>query len=120
MNIGEIKKPKKVGRFKYSQRKEDFQLEEDLSGNFRTIKPLGNEILLGDRFDSIFRRNLVEPDAPANNEKKRQRKLKYKMVTALGTKAAEMHKETAEMKRKNDERAKGDKDFKNNSDIIII
>jgi len=42
------------------------------------------------------------------------------MVTALGTKAAEMHKETAEMKRKNDERAKGDKDFKNNSDIIII
>jgi len=85
------------------------------------LKPLGNEILLGDRFDSIYRRNLVEPDAPANNEKKRQRKLKYKMVTAgVGTKAKEMHKETMEMKRKNDERAKGAKDFKNNSDIIII
>jgi hypothetical protein len=35
------------------------------------MKPMGNDSLLGDRFDSIFRRNLVEPDAPAQNEKKR-------------------------------------------------
>lgn len=32
---GLVGKAKKVGRFKYQQRKLDFQLEEDLSGNLR-------------------------------------------------------------------------------------
>lgn len=33
--IGIVTKPKKLGRFKYKQRKLDYQLEEDLSGNLR-------------------------------------------------------------------------------------
>lgn len=71
VTTGVVSKAKNVGRFKYKQRKEDFQLEEDLSGNLRQLKPIGNASLLGDRFDSIFRRNLVEPDAPTQNEKRR-------------------------------------------------
>lgn len=80
VSTGVVSKAKKVGRFKYTQRKQDYLLEEDLSGNLRQMKPLGNESLLGDRFDSVFRRNLVEPDAPTQSAKKRQRKLKFKMV----------------------------------------
>jgi len=70
-DTGLVGKAKVIGRFKYSQRKQDFQLEDDLSANLRQLKPLGNDSLLGDRFDSIFRRNLVEPDAPTPGEKKR-------------------------------------------------
>lgn len=92
IQTGLIRKPKHIGRFKYSQRKQDFQLEEDLSANLRQLKPLGNENLLGDRFDSIYRRNLVEPDAPTPAEKKRQRKQKYKMVNRLGTKAEQLYR----------------------------
>lgn len=115
-----VSKPKKVGRFKYAQRKQDFQLEEDLSGNLRQLKPLGNDNLLGDRFDSIFRRNLVEPDAPTQNEKKRQRKLKFKMVNKLGTKAEQLYRQNLELKAKNDEMARGAKQFQDNSDVIMI
>ena len=63
--------------------------------------------MLEDRFDSIFRRNLVEPDAPAQNEKRRQKKQRYKMVNRLGTKAEELQKETMALKKRNDEREKG-------------
>lgn len=76
--VGEVGKAKVLGRFKYSQRKKDFQLGEQLSGNLRQMKPLGNSNLLEDRFDSIFRRSLVEPDAPTQNEKRRQKKQRYK------------------------------------------
>ena len=116
---GLISKPKKLGRFKYKQRKTDYQLEEELSGNLRQLKPLGGDLLLQDRFDSIFRRNLVEPDAPAQNEKKRQRKLKYKMYSAIGTTVADLHASTQELKRKNDEKEKGLKHLLN-SDVIQI
>ena len=84
-------KPKKVGRWKYSQRKHDYQLEDDLSGNLRQMKPLGNGNLLDDRFDSIFRRNLLEPNAHDNLDKKRIRKIKYKFSTrGVGTKTQDM------------------------------
>ena len=55
---------KKLGRFKYHGRKQDYQLEDDLAGNLRKLKPLGSDQLLQDRYDSIFRRNLIECDAP--------------------------------------------------------
>ena len=57
------------------------------------MKPLGNDLLIEDRFDSIFRRNLVEPDAPTNQEKMRQRKLRFKAHGEVGAKAKEMHDE---------------------------
>jgi hypothetical protein len=83
------------------------------------MRPLGSEILLADRFDSVFRRNLVEPDAPTNQDKRRQRKLKFKMHQKMGTKSKEIHADTAALKRKNDDREKGLKNVVN-SDVIMI
>ena len=114
-----MSKPKKLGRFKYKQKKADYQLEDELSGNLRQLKPLGSDLLLVDRFDSIFRRNLIEPDAPTQNEKKRQRKLRYKMHNAIGTTVADLHEKNQELKRKNDEKEKGLKHLLN-SDVIQI
>lgn len=80
----------------------EFQLEEELAANLRQTKPLGNENLLRDRFDSVFRRNLVEPDAPTAGEKKRQKKQKYKMKdkksAAYGTTAAKLARKNKKLK----------------------
>ena len=118
--IGTITKPKNIGRFKYKQRKLDYQLEDELSGSLRQMRPLGNDMLLEDRFDSIFRRNLVEPDAPTQNEKRRQRKAKYKMVSKLGSVAADLHAETQVLRQKNDAKQKGFKQVIDQDDVIII
>jgi len=75
--------------------------------------------LLEDRFDSIYRRNLIEPDAPTQNEKKRQKKLKYKMVNPLGAGALELQAKNAAAKARNDEKEKGLKALLN-SDVIQI
>ena len=83
------------------------------------MKPLGNEFLLEDRFDSIYRRNLVEPDAPTQNEKKRQRKTKFKMANRLMTKAEELHIENQALKKKNDEKAKNINKLVQ-QDVIVI
>lgn len=83
------------------------------------MRPIGNEFLLEDRFDSIYRRNLIEPDAPTLGERKRQRKLKYKMANRLMTKAEEMHIETAALKKRNDEAMKGIKQLVK-QDVIVI
>ena len=85
----------------------------------RQMRPLGNDELLQDRFDSIFRRNLVEPDAPTNAEKRRQKKQKWKMVSKLGPKAAELHKENQAAKKRNDAKQKGFKQIAND-DLIMI
>lgn len=83
------------------------------------MRPLGNDNLLIDRFDSIYRRNLVEPDAPTQGEKRRQRKQKYKMISKLGPKAVEMKHETDELRKRNDAKAKGFKKIAND-DVIMI
>ena len=44
---------------------EDFILEEDLSENLRTLKPVGN--LLRDQYDSVFRKGILEA---RNNDRK--------------------------------------------------
>jgi hypothetical protein len=100
--VGIVNKPKVLGRFKYSQKKPDFQLEEDLAENLRKMKPLGNDMLLLDRFDSVFRRNLIEPDAPTMGEKKRMRKQKYKFVNKIGSTEQELKRAVDELKEKND------------------
>jgi len=119
VKTGIVADPKKLGRFKYHQRKTEYQLDSELSGNLRQMRPLGNDLLLEDRFDSIFRRNLVEPDAPTQQEKRRQRKLKYKMVNKLGSVAEELHKETAIKKARNDQKERGQKEFVN-QDVIML
>lgn len=117
--VGTVTKSKTIGRFRYKQRKLDYQLEDELSGNLRQMKPMGNDVLLQDRFDSIFRRNLVEPDAPTMAEKKRQRKVSYKMFDRIGNKAMEIRDETALLKKRNDVKEKG---FKHQikDDVIMI
>ena len=109
--LGEVNKPRKVGRWKYKMRKNDYQLEDDLSGNLRQMKPLGNASLLDDRFDSIFRRNLIEPNAHDNLDKKRIRKIKYKFTNRIGSKTVDMHHENLAAKKRNDQREKGTKDI---------
>jgi nucleolar protein 53 len=117
--VGIVNKPRKIGRFKYEQRKNDFQLEEELAGSLRTIKPLGNNELIQDRFDSIFRRNLVEPDAPSNAEKFRQKKAKFKFHGKVGEVTRELDVKNKALKLRNDRNAKGIKEFIN-SDIITL
>jgi len=48
------------------------------------LKAQGTDDLLHDRFDSIFRRNMVELDAPTNADKKRYRKTAYKFKNRRG------------------------------------
>jgi len=59
-------------------RKTDFQLEDELAGSMREVKAMGQSDLLRERFDSVFRRNMVELDAPTTFEKKRQKKAQFK------------------------------------------
>ena len=94
-------------------------MQEELAGNLRQLKPLGSGLLLQDRFDSVFRRNLVEPDAPTQNEKRRQRKQRYKTTQQVGSVTRELHNETQELKKRNDQKEKGKKDFVND-DVIMI
>ena len=84
------KQMKKIGRFKYNQRKLEYQLEDELSGNLRQLKPCGNDLLIEDRYDSIYRRNFVELDAPTKADKLRQKKLKYKWRVSQGSKTQEL------------------------------
>jgi hypothetical protein len=53
-------------------------MEDELSGNLRTLRPLGTADLITERFDSVYRRNLLEPEPLINADKKRNRKVKYK------------------------------------------
>ena len=71
-------------------RKTDFQTEEELAGSLRTIRSKATPAdLLVDRYDSVFRRNLVEPEAPIGGDRKRNRKAKYKWHNSKGGTGAE-------------------------------
>mmetsp|Transcript_35783 Transcript_35783/g.54836 ORF Transcript_35783/g.54836 Transcript_35783/m.54836 type:complete len:128 (-) Transcript_35783:4-387(-) len=122
--VGVIGKAKNVGRFKYKQRKEDFQMEDDLAPDLRRMKPLGNDQLMQDRFDSIFRQNKVEPDAPTNAEKRKYKKREFKLVNKLGIKSKELHSEIVELQKKNKETklrmSKKAQSSMANQDVIII
>ncbi len=117
---GIVLKPANVGRFKYKMKKTDFQLEDELAPSLRQLKALGTDDLLRDRFDSVFRRNMIELDAPTEAEKKRQRKLKYKYrerqgAAYGGTLAAKLARKNDKQKRKLNESKSFLKD-----DLIMI
>lgn len=103
---GIINNASRIGRYKYKMRKTDFQPEEDLSGNLRTIKPIGADNMLEERFDSIFRRNLLAPDAKEGDDKKRVRKAKYKFHLSKSEKD-----KTTRLKEKNDKRKKANEEM---------
>jgi hypothetical protein len=110
-----------LGRYKYKMRKTEFQTEEEVAGNLRTAKPKGTPAdLLIERYDSIFRRNLVEPEMPLGGDKKRSRKGKYKWHNSKGgTGAAALAQANSERKQKNTAKAAiGPSLLK--SDLILI
>lgn len=121
VNIGVVNKPIIIGRFKYKMRKTDFQLESELAPSLRQLKAQGTDDLMRERFDDIFRRNLVEMDAPTVSEKKRQIKRAYKFRDRKGglnkTVSEKMKKSNEIQKKKNDEKS-SNKWLKN--DMILI
>ena len=68
-----VEKPYATGKFRYKMKKTEFQTEDLLSGSLRAIKAHKGTAadLLVDRYDSIFRRNLMELEVPLNADKKR-------------------------------------------------
>lgn len=118
-----VTKPANIGRFKYQMRKTDFQLEEELAGTMREVKPLGQSDLLRDRFDSVFRRNFVEMDAPTKMDKKRQQKATFKWRQRQGAAmgGTEAEKRLRKLKKRQDksEHASGKRDFLKD-DLILI
>lgn len=118
---GLITKSSLIGRYKYKMRKTDFQTEDELAGSLRTARSKGTVAdLIVERYDSVFRRNLIEPDMPLGGDKKRARKGKYKWHNSRGgTGAEEMAKQNAEKKSKNEQKkASGQSMLKN--DLILI
>jgi hypothetical protein len=56
----------------------------------RTIKAKATPAdLLVDRYDSVFRRNLIEPEVPIGGDRKRSGKAKYKWHNSKGGTGAE-------------------------------
>ena len=104
---GTVTKPAITGRFKYKMRKEDFQLEDELTGSLRQLRSTGKNSMIREKFDDFFRRNLVEMDAPTEGEKKRQRKQRYKLKARRGgiyaTEAQKLNKKNLKLKQANDE-----------------
>ncbi len=74
---GKIIRTKKLNRNKYMYPGTDFQLTSELKPNLRKVSVAGS--LARDRFDSIFRRNLIEKTGYGKKKKKKSRipKIKY-------------------------------------------
>lgn len=71
-------------------RKTEFQTEEELTGSLRNIRVKATPAdLLVERYDSVFRRNLLEPEVPLGGDRKRQRKAKFKWHNSRGGTGAE-------------------------------
>ena len=102
-------------------RKTDYQTEEELAGSLRTIKAKATPAdLLVERYDSVFRRNLIEPEMPLGGDKKRNRKAKYKWHNSKGgTGAEKLDKQNQKKKQELEQKANiGPSMLKN--DIILI
>ena len=41
-------------------KKTDFQMEDELAGSLREVKPVGKDDFLRDRFDSVYRTNKLD------------------------------------------------------------
>ena len=87
---GRVERPAQIGRIKYKMRKTEFQTEEELAGSLRTIRSKATPAdLLVERFDSVFRRNMIEPDVPIGGDRRRGGKAKYKWHNSKGGTGAE-------------------------------
>ena len=72
-------------------RKTDFQMEEDLRGSLRSIKP-SNDIgdLITERYDTVFRKNLLVPEPKTGDDRKRSRKTRFKWHKSKGNLAVKL------------------------------
>eukprot|EP00743_Colponemidia_sp_Colp-15_P005161 GILK01005555.1.p1 GENE.GILK01005555.1~~GILK01005555.1.p1 ORF type:complete len:427 (-),score=118.32 GILK01005555.1:138-1418(-) len=86
---GEILKPKRIGTKLYEPKPIDYMLTEDLPKDLRTLKTnVGAAIK--DRFDSIYRRAMIEPHDPLKSKRPREKQMKlYEKGNKTG-KQAEM------------------------------
>ena len=76
---GVVNKASKIGRKPYKMRKTDFKMEDELAGSLRELRPVGQDDALRERFDSVFRRNLIElEDTEHTIAGKRKYKQSYK------------------------------------------
>jgi hypothetical protein len=113
---GEITFPKRIGRFKYKMPKTEFLLENELASSLRKHKNQGTT-LLHDRFDNVFRRNLMEPQTPLEEQKVKKKSVhKYKTHKRMSVSMAEAQEN--KKRRKFDERKADNNDF--GKDVIII
>ena len=118
---GVVEKPKLIGRYKYRMRKTEFQTEEELAGSLRTVRIKATPAdLLVDRYDSIFRRNLIAPEAPIGGDRKRGGKAKFKWHNSRGGSGAEkLDKKNKKLKQSIEKKlATGPSMLKN--DLILI
>lgn len=92
----------KIGRKAYKMRKTDFQLEDELAGSLREVRAIGKDDILRDRFDSVYRRNILDViDTVHEGEKKRKLKTAYKFKQRSG---AAFGSVAEKLKRKNDKK----------------
>ena len=107
--MGVVGKGAKIGRKAYKMKKMDFQLEDELAGSLREARAVGKDDFLRERFDSVYRRNLLDVvDTEHEAEKKRRNKISYKIKArsgvAYGSVVDSLDKKNKKMKAKNDAR----------------
>ena len=99
---GVVTKPARIGRKAYRMRKTDFQLEEELAGSLREVKAVGKDDFMRERFDTVFRRNMLDVvDTVHEQEKKRKAKQHYKFknrVAVFGTVAEKLDRKNKQRK----------------------
>ena len=120
---GIVDKAQKVGKVPYKMQKTDFQLEDELAGSLRQLKAQGHDDLLRDRFDTVFRKNLIELEDPELMKKRRRDmkkiyKFKQRQGGVYGSVVEKLHK-------KNQKKAKEIKEKQNKEgflqdDLIFI
>ncbi|CDW85537.1 UNKNOWN [Stylonychia lemnae] len=118
--VGVVSKPARIGKYNYQMKKIEFQTEDELAANLRQLKPQGPGDLLVDRFDSIFRRRMIEPAEPLNSDRKRLKKQKFKWHQSIGGKGAnKLAKKNEVRKNKNTKKGQSSAQMLQN-DLILI
>ena len=85
------------------------------------MKPLGTSQLLEERFDGIFRRNLLAPEAKEGDDRKRNKKAYFKYHKSKAEKDQTVKMAEENQKRRDENKKKGmGKDKMMKSDLILI
>eukprot|EP00003_Mantamonas_plastica_P028804 TRINITY_DN6690_c0_g1_i1.p1 TRINITY_DN6690_c0_g1~~TRINITY_DN6690_c0_g1_i1.p1 ORF type:complete len:599 (+),score=232.71 TRINITY_DN6690_c0_g1_i1:28-1797(+) len=88
-------KPKRLGKYKYRERKEDVLTTDELPDHLRTLTAVGD--LFQERLDSLEKRNMLEPRKRVKKRGPKYPKIEYDR-RAIGEKAREMQEAANERK----------------------